>query len=86
MEIWKNFFSHQLVDMRNVKSSGDFFISQLAYVYDINFTESYELLKETGNLDIFLSVIHADNYVNELNLVKTEVQDFVESKLKNRQI
>lgn len=82
-EVEKDFEAHHLVDKRKIKTKADELIAELAYLFDINFKESYELLKDTDNLELFLSVVEVKReYVDKFDNIKKEVREFLEDKVK----
>ncbi len=79
-----DFDAHTLVNRENIKNSSDTIISYLAFLYDLNFKESYLLLEETDNLELFIGSIEVvkgleeefNDYVNSIRaFLKEKVQD-----------
>lgn len=56
-EILETFKKEEIVKNGTCKSDSDYTLRTLAFVFDINFNESYDLLVETDNFDLFLSTI-----------------------------
>lgn len=82
-EIKKAYFEHHLIDENYVKTKSDYFIAEIAYVFDIQIKESYELLVETDNLELYLSVIDVTKeYEREFEKIKKEVRDYIEERIK----
>lgn len=76
------FFKHELVERQYVISDSDEIISTLAFVFDINFKESFELLDETDNLELFMdSVLVSKELEEEFMEYKTEVRKYVKEKI-----
>lgn len=81
-KVKKDFYAHHLVDGKNVKNNSDLVISEIAYVFDIQFPESYELLKETDNLELYLTAIEVKKEVEEeYEKIKKEVRNYLEERL-----
>lgn len=81
-DVKKDFYKHHLINRKKVKNSSDKIVSEIAYVFDINFKESYELLNETDNLELFLSVIEVENgYEEEFESIKKEVRNYLEERI-----
>ncbi len=81
-EVKKAFFEHHLIDINNVKNKSDGIAIELAYTFDIHFKESYELLQDTDNLELYLSVIEVDKGIEEeFNELKQEVRKFLEERI-----
>ena len=79
-----DFDAHTLVNRENIKNSSDTIISYLAFLYDLNFKESYLLLEETDNLELFIGSIEVvkgleeefNDYVNSVRaFLKEKIQD-----------
>lgn len=83
-DVKKMFENHTLIDLTKAKNESDNIVGTLAYLFDINFKESYELLDETDNLELFLSVIDVrKEVVKEFEELKKVVRFFLEGKIKN---
>lgn len=81
-DIKKAFYKHHLINNQKIKNSSDYMVSQIAYAFDINFKESYELLNETDNLELFLSVIEVKKgYEEEFECIKKEVRKYLEERI-----
>ncbi len=81
-EVKGMFYHHTLVDVLYEKNASDEIVITLAFVYDIHFKESYLLLQETDNLELFLSVIEANKKLEEeFESLKKEVRTFLEERM-----
>ena len=59
-------------------------IKHTVLVYDINFKESFEILKRTKYLDLYFNTYDVeDNSKEEFNKFKNDIYNFVEEKLNN---
>ena len=54
------------IDIRKRKTNTDSTIIQLSFIFDINFNESYDILVETDNFDLYLSTIEVDPDIENL--------------------
>ena len=76
------FYKHQLIDSKDLVSKTDSLIMQLAFIYDINFQESFELLLDTDNLELFFSVVEVDKELeSEFENVKKELRTFIKERM-----
>ena len=76
------FFEHQLVNRVDEFSESDEVVMTLAFVFDIHFRESYELLKDTDNLELYLSSIEIPKgYEEEFDTYKKEVRAYLEERI-----
>lgn len=65
-EVLKSFKEEKMIDDKNKHSKSDTIIKILSYIYDINFDESFDILVNTDNFDLFLSVIEVDENSEKL--------------------
>ena len=56
-DVLREFKEEKCVDKKYHKTNTDKIIMMLAFIFDINFNESFDILVETDNFDLFLSVI-----------------------------
>lgn len=56
-EVLETFQKEKLIDNNIVKSKSDSTIMHLAFLFDINFDESYDILVETDNFDLYLGTV-----------------------------
>lgn len=57
-EVLEDIKEGRLVNRNNVHSNSDDTIQSLSMIFDINFEETFDLLVETDNFDLFLSMIN----------------------------
>lgn len=78
----KSFDEHHLVNMKDVKNDTEYTVSQIAYLFDIYFKESFELLEETDNLELFLSTIEVDKGLeNEFDKIKMDIRTYLKERI-----
>lgn len=76
------FFEHHLINIKEIKTKSDETLVELAYVFDIHFQESYTLLKDTDNLELYLSVVEVDKGLeDEFESIKKEVRTYLEERI-----
>lgn len=76
------FFEHHLINIKEIKTKSDETLVELAYVFDIHFQESYTLLKDTDNLELYLSVIEVNKGLeDEFESIKKEVRTYLEERI-----
>ena len=81
-EVEEDFKKHHLVDNKKSKTKTDELVIELAYVFDIQFKESYELLKETDNLELYFSVVEVQKgKENEWEEIKKELRNYIEERI-----
>ncbi|MBR4262228.1 MAG: HD domain-containing protein [Bacilli bacterium] len=61
----KDFYDHKSIDLKNRVSKSDAILCVLAFVYDLNFKESFDVLKELDYLNMYISSIKVDDSVKE---------------------
>lgn len=81
-KVLNDFKHHHLVDNKNVKTKTDELVAELGFTFDINFKESYELLNDTDNLELFLSVVDIQKgKETEFDSIKKEVREYIKERL-----
>lgn len=56
-EVLEGLRNEENINRHLVKSKSDSILTQLSFIFDINFEESYDILVETDNFDLYLSTI-----------------------------
>lgn len=56
-KVLEEFKKEKIIDICFRKSKSDAIIIQLAFIYDFNFNESFDILVSTDNFDLYLSVV-----------------------------
>lgn len=59
-KILNDFKLGKTIIKNDAKSKSDFVMLYICFIYDINFNESFDILVETDNFDLFLSTIEVD--------------------------
>ena len=81
-EVREEFEQEKLVNRVNIENKSDDIVSSLSFIYDINFKESFELLNETDNLELYLGVIEVKKELEgEFKRIKEGVRKYLESRL-----
>ena len=65
-ELLEIFKQERLMPVEYVKTETDIVIKYLAFIFDINFNESYDILVSSDNFDLFLSTIEVDSNSEKL--------------------
>lgn len=65
-KVLTDFKNEKSINRKDKKSKSDAIIQILAFIYDINFDESFDILVETDNFDLFLSIIEVDENSEKL--------------------
>ncbi|MCX7793808.1 MAG: precorrin-4 C(11)-methyltransferase [Thermodesulfovibrionales bacterium] len=67
--------------LKDVKNQNDFRMLQLSWVFDLNFKESFRIVKEVGHLSLIGDISKPSESV--INAIR-EVEDYIERKLKSK--
>lgn len=59
-KVLKEFQRKQTIDAHLIKTDSDKTIVRLAFIFDMNFDESYDILVSTDNFDLFLSTVEVE--------------------------
>lgn len=65
-EVLMEFKESGIIDKQNRKSKSDSLILMLGFIFDFNYNESFDLLVETDNFDLFLGSINVDSNSEKL--------------------
>ena len=60
-KLLEEFKNEHIIGKDLVKSKTDSTLLQLAFIFDINFNESFDILVDSDNFDLYLSTIDVDN-------------------------
>ena len=83
----KDFYKH--IPTRTVKelNKSEIFLVKCAYIYEFNFRESLEILKEKGYLDLFFKSVLVDKNSKELfQDIKNKVYEELEDRLQEKKL
>ncbi len=76
-----DFYSHKLINLKNRKSKSDSLLCVMAFVYDFNFKETKEVLKETKYYQEFIRSIKVGDEAKDIfNKAKEEVYRYLDIK------
>lgn len=59
-EVLEEFSKEESIDDNTVKTVSDKVIFYLAFIFDINYNESFDILVNVDNFDLFLSIVNVD--------------------------
>jgi hypothetical protein len=81
-EVLDSFNNKKPIDRKCLKTKSDFILSLLAFVYDINFKETYIILKNKKYLQKVFSIITPINdSKDELNNIINEINNYIDKKI-----
>ena len=81
-EVWKSFLEKRLIKNQIKKTEIDQIIGMISFIYDINFKESFEIIKEK---DYINQIINRFNYKEKETKQKIkEIQNIVEKYLEEK--
>lgn len=61
----QQFQKEQLINRKCVKTKSEWTLNYLSFVFDIHFKESYELLEESDNVELFMASLKIPKYSEE---------------------
>jgi putative nucleotidyltransferase with HDIG domain len=65
LDVLNDFNKEAIIDRKKLKTKSDEALSYLSFIYDINFKESFEILNDTDNLELFASSLNISRYDEE---------------------
>ena len=82
--VYGSFMKHETIDSHNKKTATDGVLAHLAFIYDINFKESFKILKNTKYLEEYYETITPEkDSIEEFEKIKNEINKFIEEKIAN---
>lgn len=82
-EVLDEFDDEKCIESRYIKTKTDSIYSFIGFIYDINFKESFIILKETNYLNLlFDSIEVCDNSVVEFNNLRKVANDYIDEKIR----
>ena len=76
-----DFFNHKLINLKNKKTKSDSLLCVMAFVYDFNFKETKEVLKETNYYQEFINSIKVEEEIKDIfDKAKKEVYKYLDIK------
>lgn len=78
VEVLKAIKEKRMAMLKDVKNQNDFRLLQLSWVFDLNFRESFKLLKERGYVSIIGNINSSSERVKEMI---NEIEDYIDSRL-----
>lgn len=80
-KVYDTYKSHKTVDSHDKKSETDAIYAHIAFLYDFNFKESIDILKETKYLDDYFNSIEVEKGSEEhFNKFREEVHKYLDNK------
>lgn len=81
-KVKETFDNKKLIDDSEKQNDSDRMARLLAFIFDINFKESYELLNDTDNLELFLSSVEVKKgFEQEFDELKEKARKYLEEKV-----
>lgn len=78
----KEFNQEMLVNRQKIKTNTDSTLGTLSFVFDINFKESFELLVESDNLELFINFLNIPRYSeNDAEKIFNKICKYINKKL-----
>lgn len=77
-EVRKRIESKKPVQSKDIKTNSDYTLLYIGYIYDINFKETFEILKEKKYFQEYLnSIVTTNDSIEYLNKLKTDIEDVI---------
>ena len=80
--ILEEFNSKYLVDYKKMKTDTDDVYGNISYLFDMNYPESFEILKNSNNINLFFDIVVPTNdSVDLFNKLKSDAFLYIDSKI-----
>lgn len=83
--IFEEFKNEKLIDSRNTKTNMDSWVSYIAFIFDYNFKESIEFIKEKNYINIIVDRINYKDKgtFEKMQKIKEIANNYIEKRIKN---
>ena len=84
-EIYEDFKEEKLIDYNKIKTSADLLVVHFAYIFDFNYKESLDILKEKGYIDSLYKKFTFDDEktMQKYNDIYIKAKDYMEKRINN---
>lgn len=80
--IYKSFKNHEMVKNKDVLSEDDEILRQVAFIFDLEFKESFRIIKKSNILNKIFSYLKTKSKSNYLDKIEIIINDYMIEKLK----
>lgn len=72
-----DFYNHKSINIKNISNKSDSLVCVRAFIYDLNFEESREVLKDLGYYERFINGIKVEDNKEVFERLKEETYKFL---------
>lgn len=82
-KVYISVLNRKCVDIKDRKTPLDYWICVLAFLFDLNFKESYEIVKENDFINVLIDRFHYQNSETKKQMeeIRTIMNDYIDSKV-----
>ena len=79
-EILKDFYKEKIIDVKKIRNGADKLVYSLGYIFDINYKESFKILKEKNIIDNLLKITEGSIEEEEFNKIQQFIRNYLDTK------
>jgi putative nucleotidyltransferase with HDIG domain len=79
-EILKDFYKEKIIDVKKIRNGADKLVYSLGYIFDINYKESFKILKEKNIIDNLLKISEGSIEEEEFNKIQQFIRNYLDTK------
>lgn len=82
-KVYEDFLSHKCINVKDRKTAIDYWVCILAFIYDLNFKYSFEMLKEKEYINILVNRIpyQDEDTRHKMEEIRKEANKYIDKKL-----
>lgn len=81
-DVYKDLMDGRIVDVTHLKNLNDFKLLQIGWIYDVNFTPTFQRVRDRRYLEMIRDVLPKSNKIEEIFSV---IQSYLDDKIQNKQ-
>ena len=83
-EVFEQFMLKETIDRKNLKNNIDRIVVLIAFIYDLNFKESYKIVRDNNYIDGIIDLFNfrEQDTREKMELIRKTANDFLKEKLK----
>lgn len=85
-EVLEQFMRQETIDRKNVKNNIDRIIVLIAFIYDYNFKECYQIMRENNYIDKVIDMFEYEELKTKKHMeeIRKIAKDYIDNKIENR--
>lgn len=81
-EILEDFYKEKIIDVKEIRNGADRLVYSLGYIFDINYKESFKILKEKNVVDNLLKISEGSIEKEKFNQIQQYIKNYINVKIR----